>query len=183
MAYYQKKLDDRLPCFIYFYLMPTIYLKTQIHSTIQICFDLSRSIDLHQISTAASKEKAIAGRTTGLIYLGETVTWEATHFGIRQQLTSKITAFNRPHHFRDEQIKGAFKSFVHDHSFSTVGDAVVMEDVFTFQSPFGIIGKIVNKLFLTGYMTKLLKERNRVIKDYAETGKWNSVIGAENFRI
>ncbi len=58
-----------------------------------------------------------------------------------------------------------------------------MEDVFTFQSPFGIIGKIVNKLFLTGYMTKLLKERNRVIKDYAETGKWNSVIGAENFRI
>ena len=161
--------------------MPTIRIQTQIHSTSKICFDLSRSIDLHQISTASSKEKAIAGKITGLINLGETVTWEAIHFGIRQQLTSKITVFNRPHHFRDEQIKGAFKSFFHDHSFSTLGNIVVMEDVFTFQSPFGIIGQIVNELFLTGYMTELLMERNNVIKNYAETGKWTTVIRDENF--
>ncbi|MFX8875810.1 hypothetical protein ABTM97_19785, partial [Acinetobacter baumannii] len=79
---------------------------------IEKCFDLARSIDLHQISTAETNEKAIAGKTNGLINLNETVTWEATHFGIRQKLTSKITKFDRPYHFRDEQVKGAFKCFI-----------------------------------------------------------------------
>ena len=83
--------------------MPKIELITSIRSTPEICFDLSRSIDLHQISTAKTNEKAIAGIITGLINLGETVTWEATHFGITQKLTSKITAFKRPFHFRDDR--------------------------------------------------------------------------------
>lgn len=83
--------------------MPTIYLETKIKSSIEICFDLSRSMDLHQISTAKTNEKAIAGKTSGLINPGEYVTWRAKHFGITQNLTSKITAFNKPFHFKDEQ--------------------------------------------------------------------------------
>lgn len=79
--------------------MPKIEIITEINSTIDICFDLSRSIDLHKISTAKTNEEAIAGRTTGLINLNETVTWQATHFGVRQKLTSQITAFNRPFFF------------------------------------------------------------------------------------
>jgi len=42
--------------------MPAIYLETQIKSTVEVCFDLSRNIDFHQISTAETNEKAIAGR-------------------------------------------------------------------------------------------------------------------------
>ena len=76
--------------------MPTIKLETHINAPIQLCFDLSTSIDLHKISTAATNEKAIAGTTEGLINLNECVTWEATHFGIRQQLTTKITGFDSP---------------------------------------------------------------------------------------
>ena len=97
--------------------MPKIELTTYINSTIEICFDLATSIDLHKLSTSRTNEQAIAGIARGLIKLNETVTWEATHFGIRQQLTSKITAYDRPFHFRDEQIKGAFKSIKHDHYF------------------------------------------------------------------
>ena len=95
--------------------MPIVKLETKINSTLEICFDLSRSIDLHKISTAHTKEKAIDGVTTGLINLNEFVTWQAVHFGIKQKLTSKITAFNKPFHFRDEQVKGAFKFIIHDH--------------------------------------------------------------------
>ena len=62
--------------------MPTIELETQIKSDLETCFDLSGSIDLHQISTAKTNERAIDGRTMGLINLNEFVTWEATHFGI-----------------------------------------------------------------------------------------------------
>ena len=156
--------------------MPTIELKIEIKSIIERCFDLARSIDFHQISTAGTNEKAIGGRAKGLINFGETVTWEATHFGIRQKLTSKITAFERPFHFRDEQQKGIFKFIVHDHYFEQANDRVIMKDVFSFQSPFGILGKVFDKLILKNYLKKFLVERNNLIKEYAETTKWKTVI-------
>jgi ligand-binding SRPBCC domain-containing protein len=148
--------------------MPTIILQTEIDSTLEICFDLSRSIDLHRISTAHTKEEAIAGVTTGLIGLNETVTWQATHFGIRQKLTSKITAFDRPYHFRDEQLQGIFKSIYHDHHFKLSNGKVLMTDIFTFETPYGLLGKLFSKLVLTAYLRKFLVERNEVIKRFAE---------------
>ncbi len=156
--------------------MPKIVLKTEIHSTIEICFDLSRSIDLHKISTAHTNEEAIDGKTSGLIGLNETVTWQATHFGIKQKLTSKITAFKQPNYFVDEQIKGIFKSFYHEHKFEQFGEKAIMTDSFEFESPFGWIGKIFNHVILTNYMKTLLINRNNVIKDFAETEKWKSVL-------
>jgi len=156
--------------------MPQIQLETLIKAKIETCFDLSRSIDLHKVSMAHSNEKAVDGRTSGLINLGETVTWEATHFGVKQKLTSKITAFNRPYHFSDEQVSGAFKSFSHDHYFEERGDHVLMKDIFNIESPLGVLGTIANKIVVTSYMTKLLRERNSIIKEYAESEKWKSVL-------
>jgi ligand-binding SRPBCC domain-containing protein len=156
--------------------MPTIYLETKIKSGIEISFDLSRSIDLHKISTAKTNEKAIDGKTKDLINLDEFVTWQAKHFGITQKLTSKITAFKRPFYFRDEQQKGAFKYIIHDHYFEAQTGYVIMKDIFKFQSPFGIIGKLIDKIILTGYLKKLLIERNNIIKEYAETEKWKLVL-------
>jgi ligand-binding SRPBCC domain-containing protein len=144
--------------------MPTIRIETIITGEIQTCFDLSRSIELHVESTKQTKERAIAGKTSGLLELGETVTWEATHFGIRQQLTSKITAFESPTYFRDEQVKGIFKKFEHDHYFEQKGVQVIMTDVLYFESPLGLLGKLFNKLILTNYLKRFLMERNKLIK-------------------
>jgi hypothetical protein len=69
--------------------MPTILLETLIKATQQECFDASRNLDLHQDSMADSNEKAIGGKTTGLVNTGDEVTWEANHFGIRQRLSVK----------------------------------------------------------------------------------------------
>ncbi len=156
--------------------MPTIILETIIKSNIDTCFDLSRSIDLHEISTANTNERAIDGTTSGLINLNECVTWKAKHFGVTQTLTSKITAFDRPHHFRDEQQKEAFKYIIHDHYFKAFADKVIMKDIFKFQSPLGYIGKLIDKLLLTGYLKKLLLHRNEIIKEYAESEKWKSLL-------
>ena len=156
--------------------MPLIELETKIQSTIEICFDLSTSIDLHKLSTAKTNEKAIAGVTSGLIKLNDFVTWEAIHFGIKQQLKSKITQYNRPYHFRDEQQKGAFKKFTHEHNFEQVDDFVIMKDRFYYESPFGIFGTLFNKLVLTNYLKHFLEERNQMIKEYAESEKWKSII-------
>ena len=149
--------------------MPTIELTTNIQAPVQRCFDLSRSIDLHTETTKRTGEQAVAGVTEGLIGLGETVTWRAKHFGIRQQLTSRITAMEAPYHFRDEQIKGAFKKIVHDHYFSAAGDHTIMKDRFYFESPGGTLGDLFNKLVLTRYLRRFLMERNAVIKEYAES--------------
>jgi ligand-binding SRPBCC domain-containing protein len=152
--------------------MPTIRIETIITGEIQSCFDLSRSIELHVESTKQTKERAIAGKTSGLLELGETVTWEATHFGIRQQLTSKITAFDSPTYFRDEQVKGIFKCFEHDHYFEQKGDEVLMIDVLFYQSPYGIFGRFFNYLILTKYLRKFLIQRNQLIaKKSAQTKK------------
>lgn len=156
--------------------MPVIELVTKIHSTAEVVFDLSASIELHQLSTHRTNEKAVAGVTSGIIKLNETVTWEATHFGIRQRLTSVISQYDRPFHFRDEQVKGAFSYFKHDHFFKTEGEFVIVIDRFEYASPFGILGKLFNKLVLTRYLTRFLKERNEMIKYYAESGRWRELL-------
>ena len=108
--------------------------------------------------------------------IGESVTWEATHFGIKQKLTSKITEFDYPHHFRDSMVKGAFKCFNHDHFFKSTKTGTLMEDVFDYKSPFGFLGFIADKMFLEDYMRKLLFERNQLIKNVAESNNWQKYI-------
>jgi ligand-binding SRPBCC domain-containing protein len=148
--------------------MPKIELITKINAPVEKVFDLARSIELHIESTKQTGEKAIAGKTTGLIGLDETVTWRAKHFGIWQTLTSKITEFDRPNFFVDEMVQGAFKNFRHEHHFIKVDNQTLMKDLFVFESPLGILGRLFNWMILTRYMTDLLKERNRVIKESAE---------------
>lgn len=148
--------------------MPVIVLKTNINASAVVVFDLARSIDLHQVSTRQTEEKVVGGRLSGLIELNETVTWQARHFGIVQRLTSKITVFNKPNYFVDEMVQGAFKSFKHEHVFEDTHSGMIMTDVFTYQSPFGILGKLADRLFLKKYMEELLIQRNMVIKAHAE---------------
>lgn len=157
--------------------MPTIELITHIAAPLDRCFDLSRSIDLHQRSLAASGERAVAGVTAGLIGLGETVTWEARYFGVRQRLTTRITAFDRPRHFRDSMVAGAFSRFDHDHWFDPAdGGGTMVRDVFDFDAPLGMLGRIAEKAFLTRYMRRLLAERNVTIKRVAESDAWREYL-------
>ncbi len=146
-----------------------IELSTNINAPIQRCFDMARSIDLHMESTKQTGETVIAGRTSGLIELGETVTWRAKHLGVWQNLTSKITEFEYPNHFTDEMIDGAFKSIRHEHLFYAINNETMMKDIFIFEAPLGWLGRLANFLFLGRYMEKLLRERNKVIKQAAES--------------
>ncbi|MGE4513670.1 MAG: cell division protein [Chryseobacterium sp.] len=148
--------------------MAKIYLQTIINANIHKVFDLARDIDLHQKSTSKTNERAIAGKTSGLIEEGETVTWKAKHLGIYQTLTTKIITMEKPYQFTDVMLKGAFKSMKHEHIFEQKENCTVMIDIFEFESPLGMIGRIFNRLFLEKYMKNLLMERNRLIKATAE---------------
>ena len=135
-----------------------------IAAPIDRCFDLARDIDFHTRSLAGTGERAVAGRITGLIGLGESVIWEARHLGVRQRFTAEVTVFERPVYFRDVMTAGAFSSFAHDHRFEERDGKTVMTDEVAFRSPLGPLGWLVDHLFMTGYLRRLLEGRCQAIK-------------------
>ena len=156
--------------------MPKIHLTSFIAAPIVRVFDLSRSINLHQISTASTNEKAIDGVMGGLISKDETVTWQAKHLFKTRLFTSKITEMKPPFSFTDEMIKGDLKSFYHEHHFKAADNGTIMIDRVDFETPYGLIGKIANSIFLKSYIENFLIKRNTVIKEYAETQKWKAIL-------
>jgi ligand-binding SRPBCC domain-containing protein len=149
----------------------------QIDAPIQRCFDLSRSIEVHLLGTKQSGEQAVDGVTTGLIGLDEFGRWRAKHLGVRQHLTSKITAFQSPTYFQDTMIDGAFKFMQHDHFFAALSDnRTEMRDRFTFVAPLSIFGLIAERLILRRYMENLLRHRNEILKEVAESDRWSDFL-------
>jgi ligand-binding SRPBCC domain-containing protein len=148
--------------------MPVIELKTHINAAPELCFDLSLDIDMHMQSMEQTNEKAIEGRTTGSIQLGECVKWQAIHFGFKFTMTIEITELLRPFNFTDAMISGPFKSLRHQHTFEKTALGTIMTDRFDFKSPFGVIGYLADTVILESYMRKLLIKRNELIKTTAE---------------
>lgn len=148
--------------------MTTINLTTKIKAPKQIVFDASRNINIHQQSASLSKEKAIAGVTSGLINLDETVTWRGKHFGFYLTHKSRITAMNLYDYFVDEMEKGKFKSFKHEHFFEEENGFIIMKDKLQYETPFGIFGKLFDVLFLKRHLINFLLERNKVLKEISE---------------
>ncbi|MCR9145182.1 MAG: cell division protein [bacterium] len=177
--------------------MSRIEIFTDIYAPPGRVFDLARSIDLHVATQTRHKERAVAGTTRGLIGPGESVTWEAVHFGFRQRLTSRLAPefYDRPRRFRDSMVPGSgvFAGFDHDHIFETVpmidGDGVAenevslaamtrMIDVFDFRAPLGFAGRLVERIYLDRYMRGLLVERGAIIKRVAESDEWRDYLPA-----
>lgn len=149
---------------------------TFIAATPEMCFDLSLDVDLHKRSMKESGERAIGGKTSGLLGVGEEVIWEARHFGIRHEHHSRITVWDRPVHFRDIMVRGRFKRFEHDHYFAPTEGGTRMRDIVEFESPLGFVGSLVNSLFLTRYLTGLIRTRNELIRQEAEAHRSSGAI-------
>ena len=126
-------------------------------------FDLARSIDTHVDSQRGSGERAVAGVTSGLIGEGQEVIWRARHLGIPLTMTSRVTAFDFPRSFTDEQVKGPFTSFRHVHEFEATPGGSIMTDRVEFAAPFGVLGRIAEKLVLGPYLQRLIRERGRFL--------------------
>lgn len=148
--------------------MKSFELRTFIAAPVEIVFELARDIGFHERSMTASGEQAIGGRTSGPITLGETVTWRAHHFGTWWTLQSRITEMTRPNGFTDEQVRGPFASFRHEHRLEAVDGGTVMTDVWRHASPLGPLGWVADRLIVGRYMRSLLETRNAALKAEAE---------------
>lgn len=160
--------------------MLTLRLSLHVDAPPERCFDLSRSVDLHEVSTAQTGERAVAGTLSGLMGLHDTVTWRARHLGVWQELTSQIVAYDRPNHFRDSMVRGAFRHFDHDHLFEAdPRGGTRMSEVFTFSAPLGPLGWLAERLFLGAYMQRFLERRAALIRQVAEGEQWRRYLPGE----
>ena len=148
--------------------MTTIHLITRINAPIETVFELSRNIDVHMQSASPSNEIAIAGIVSGPISLGETVTWRGKHFGFYFTHKSRITAMEIPGYFVDEMEKGKFKTFRHEHIFTTENSVTVMTDKLQYDTPFGIFGNLFDYFLLEKHLTEFLLKRNEMLKMLSE---------------
>ncbi len=157
--------------------MVTLEELTVIRAPIDRCFDLARSVEVHLAGNVHWGEAATAGTTSGLVGLSQRVSWRARHFGVRQTLTSEITGMDRPAWFQDTMIQGAFRSMKHDHFFRSLsGELTEMKDVFCFAAPLPILGRWAEIAVLRRYMRSLLRERNAVIREIAESPDWQRYV-------
>lgn len=131
---------------------------------------------MHKESMSKFKEEAVAGIRFGLIEKDETVTWRARHLFKSRLLRSKITEMKKPDMFIDEQVQGDFKMMKHEHHFKPCENGTIVIDLFHFESPYGILGQWFNSLYFTKYLKKLLEQRNKTIKEFAESEKWKKLL-------
>jgi ligand-binding SRPBCC domain-containing protein len=156
--------------------MPFIHFTTFIAAPQQRVFDLSRSIDLHKASMKNYNESIIDGRMSGLLDLNESITWTARHLLKQRVLKIKMTKLHFPEYFVDEQEEGDFKMLKHEHYFKPVDNGTIVIDQFHYETPWGVFGKLINKLYLENHMKKLLVDRNKMIKQVAEGNLWNQYL-------
>jgi ligand-binding SRPBCC domain-containing protein len=156
--------------------MPTIHLTTFIQAPADRVFDLSRNVDMHKQSMARHQEEAVAGIRFGLVEKEDTITWKAKHLFKTRMLRAKITDMKKPQMFVDEQAEGDFKMMKHEHHFKPCENGTIMIDLLQFETPYGSLGKFFNTVYLTRYMKKLLEQRNKMIKEFAEGDKWKKLL-------
>jgi ligand-binding SRPBCC domain-containing protein len=136
-------------------------------------------VEVHLAGNVHAGESALAigGITSGLIGMGQHVTWRAKHFGIWHRLTSEITAMDRPTYFEDAMIQGIFRFMRHEHFFRSLSpNATEMKDIFCFAAPLPVLGWLAEAAFLRDYMQALLRERNAVLKQIAESAEWQKYL-------
>lgn len=148
--------------------MTDLDVRTRIAAPPDVCFDLARDIGFHAQSLAHTGERVVHRPDHALLELGDEVEFEGRHLGVRQRLRARIDAFDRPRRFRDVMVRGAFRSFSHDHVFEPVEGGTLMRDRLRFAAPFWPLGVVVERVVLRPYLARLIAARGREIKEAAE---------------
>ena len=151
--------------------MASIRVETIINAPIERCFDLARSVEAHIASTSKTAERAVGGRTEGMFELGDSVTWEGRHFGLRLRQSSTITRSEPPHVFVDEGTGGPLNGFRHVHQFVAEGAATLMVDTFEYALPMGWLGRVADGLAVERHLRRLLTDRAAYLKSQAEAAR------------
>lgn len=149
--------------------MGHLLVETFILASPERCFDLARDVSAHTASSSFTDERAIEpGRTSGLLELGDIVTFEGVHFRIRQRFTARIVELDRPRKFVDQLVKSTFKAMRHVHEFEARNGGTLMRDTLDWVAPLGILGRLADWLFLERHMRWFVTKKQQGLKALAE---------------
>lgn len=156
--------------------MSTIHVTTFVAAPAARVFDLSRNLSIYRKIFKQGAEQFSSTAGGNLLNQGDTILINAKHLGKIRSVTLKITAYNKPWFYTEEQIRGDLFSYKHEHHFKEAENGAIMIDIIEYEYPRDMIGKLLGKLYMKKYMEELVNTRNRLIKDYAESEKWKAVM-------
>ena len=156
--------------------MPTIHLTTFIAAPASIVFDLSRHVSIQKEAFADYKIDAVAGTRFGTLEKGETITWKSHHLFKDRLQRIKVVEMTKPEMYIEVQLQGDLPAWRHEHHFKAIENGMLMIDLMSFETPYGIMGQWFNKLYFTGYMEALIHRKNNLIKRFAESDRWKKLL-------
>jgi ligand-binding SRPBCC domain-containing protein len=85
--------------------------------------------------------------------------------GIPMNWITEITHVKEHQFFVDEQRKGPYRIWHHEHHFETVDNGVLMSDIVSYELPFGSLGKIVHPILVQRKLNEIFDFRFDVVEE------------------
>jgi ligand-binding SRPBCC domain-containing protein len=156
--------------------MPQIERAVDIRAPLERVFAFLSDVRNHgRIAPPETREQLVDAGDIPL-RLGTQVTFRACYGGRYWMLSSRIVTFDPPNpacpdraSFRDEQVRGPFAFWRHDHEFQAAPDGGTrLTDRFTYTVPFGLLGRLVDHLWLRGRLIRLMEHMQSAAKRLLE---------------
>ena len=85
--------------------------------------------------------------------------------GIKIKWVTEITQVIRNSYFIDEQRFGPYSFWHHKHFIKEIDNGILMDDIIHYKIPFGLIGKILNKIYVQNKLDKIFKYRENKLNE------------------
>lgn len=145
-----------------------IRLTTSIDANPVLVFDLESDALVHAESQGSFGESVRVHSGRSSLRLGDEIDIRSRHLGVWFTLTGRITEYEPPRYFVDEQVTGPFASMRHEHFFLARRDHTVMVDIMSVKFRGGRSGAAVLDVPGKLYLRRVLGVRNAYIKKRAE---------------
>lgn len=83
--------------------------------------------------------------------------------GVKMNWVTEITHIKDRKYFVDEQRKGPYKMWHHEHILIETDNGIIMKDIISYIPPFGVLGQILNVFFIKKQVEGIFKYRTEVL--------------------
>jgi ligand-binding SRPBCC domain-containing protein len=97
--------------------------------------------------------------------VGTLIDYRLSLYKIPLKWQTKISHWEPPHRFIDEQLRGPYKLWIHEHSFSEVADGCLIRDKVQYQLKGGMISPLLNQLFVRADIERIFSYRKKKIAE------------------
>lgn len=144
----------------------------KIPATLEQAWDFySSHANLQTITPPQMKFRVISQNSGEKLYSGQIIEYKVKPLlGIPLYWMTEIKNVTAPTYFMDEQLKGPYKMWQHQHYFKAIEGGVEMTDMVLYKNPSGWLGELANVLFIKKKLRNIFEFRFRKMEEIF--GKW-----------